>query len=248
MSKYRHAIQVAVGIAVLVGFVALAGYYDSRAKAEAERIDAEMAAAIEAAEVAKIDMSRKRTFRDTYWGMTRLQVKATEKWHHKPILSGKDYLYYEGEIFNAKCRLFYSFAPYYAENKLSRAWYTFPDLKEKEAQALRILIGSIMAKKYGHYHSESNTRNSATGRLEYDREWVVDEETKITLTYTLPERSWDKDDFEVSVSYNSVEKWKWREERRLTEKGKKEMEEWKKKEERKAREAARVYEKAAANF
>ena len=189
-------------------------------------------------------MSRKRTFRDTYWGMTRLQVKATEKWHHKPILSGKDYLYYEGEIFNAKCHLYYSF---YWDNrdktKLGGAWYNFPDLKEKEAQALRILIGSIMAKKYGHYHSESNARSSATGRLEYDREWIADEDTKITLSYILPEKSWDTDGFEISVRYDYVEKFQ-----RWSTMTKEEKENMKKREERKAREAARVYEKAATNF
>ena len=243
MSKYRNAIVVSGTLALIVGFMALAGYHGSRERAEAERIEAEKAAkvaSIEAEEIAKIDMARKRNFRDTYWGMTRLQVKASEKWHHRPVLSGKDYLYYEGEILNEKCGLYYSFQTYYTDDKtLSMAWYSFRDLSEKTAQALRILIGPIIAKKYGRYHSESNTYNKDTKRSEYIIKWM-DAETMVTLTYKFPEKSWDKNGYDVSISYTSIEAEKKSEEKR------KELR--KASQERKAREATRLYKEAATNF
>ena len=119
------------------------------------------------------------------------------------------------------------------------AWYSFRDLSEKKANALRILIGPIIAKKYGRYHSESNTYNEATGRSEYIIKWM-DAETMVTLIYKFPEKSWDKNGYDVSVNYTSIEAEKRSEEKR--------KEVLKANQERKAREAARLYEKAASNF
>ena len=205
-----------------------------------ERIEAEKAAAFEAEEVAKIDMSRKRNFRDTYWGMTVHQVKASEKWllvkFYSPTMS---FLPYEGEIFNTKCSLIYSVGD---GEELSLAYYVFSDLKKEDAHALRVLIGTIMAKKYGRYHNESNTYNKSTKRSEYTIEWIADAETIITLSYRFPENSGGKNGFDITVFYvnDSIAK---REKREAEQK-----ERLKAEQEKKAREAARAYEKGASNF
>ncbi len=74
MSKYR------IVTIPVVCIVLIADHYQTRSKAKAE-----------AEQVAKIDKGRFRNFRDTYWGMTRAQVKATEKWKHDLKTSGSEW-------------------------------------------------------------------------------------------------------------------------------------------------------------
>lgn len=217
MSKYyRHAIVVAVVLIVFPGLIALGKYTGG----SAERAEPERVAAIEAEEIAKVDMGRERNFRDTYWGMTQPQVEASEKWDHLGSLD--DSSIYEGEIFNTKCRLYYLFRK--GDKKLEWASYTFSNISEKDAYALRVLIETVMTKKYGHYYNESKTRTTTNTRSEYKKEWIADEETTITLCYTFPEMAGDSNHFRLTVSYANDSK------------------------EKKARAAARFYEKGASNF
>ena len=96
---------VIISIVALIVVIVGASVGSRILDAKADMIEAEKVAAFETEEIAKIDASRLRNFRDVYWGMTAVQVKASETW--ELLFETDDMISYDGEIFNVQCDLTY---------------------------------------------------------------------------------------------------------------------------------------------
>ena len=226
-SKYRKAIVPGVVIVVLLSLVGVALFLaESKTRAEAEKV-----AALEAEEVAKIDESRFRNFRDTYWGMTRAQVKSTEKWQHD--MKSLDTEWYTGKIFNRECFLTYHFKRNVSPQGLYFASYYFDKLEESKAFTLQIQIARVLQEKYGPYDTKSMEKDR------YEWRWLPsDGETIITLAHTFNTNS--RGESRVTINYSD---------RKYIEEGKRQHAAKKQAElKQKKRAYNRMYETSASNF
>ena len=227
-SKYRRIVTLPIVGILVVGVVLIVDDFlaESKAKAGAEKI-----AALEVEEVAKIDESRFSNFRDTYWGMTRAQVKFVEKWDHN--LKTTDMEWYKGEIFNTPCLLTYHFRRDESPQGLYFASYYFDRLEEAKAFTLQIQIARVLQEKYGPHDTNSMEQNR------YEWRWLIsDGETTITLVQEFSPNYPDR--CTVAINYS---------ERKFIEEGKKKHAAKKQAElEEKKRTYKRMHETSASNF